>query len=361
MGRQDWDSPLPIQSFSENYREALNCSQEIDLKQLIFHETKEKGDAHWIQSYKAKGKFDENTGTFVKQAALDRPAGAIPRRMWEALKESDRTFAAWMKRITPHQDIDFYMTLCDKQETETGHEFENRDKLDMINDPTNPTLRLLADGFIVKSNQRVLDAITASTTVRKMLDMNNASENFGKVVMKTENWKDNNPYAEYETEFEGYLSIFDDMPELEARLEACAVPHGMRKIILINTFDVALIKKKNKEALFNNQFPFVTAEDVRSGNLPEIFGFSWVKTRQVPRGTMIGFVPEAISMVPYLDLEQSLDTEILMRNHIFWYAHEEYGFVRNDDMGAFVIKYKQPAASGGSGGGSAGTEETDGK
>ena len=55
---------------------------------------------------------------------------------------------------------------------------------------------------------------------------------------------------------------------------------------------------------------------------------------------MIAFVPEAMCRVPYLDLEQALDHDIMLRNHIVYYAHEEWGVGRIDDIGVKKITIK---------------------
>lgn len=346
MSRQDWQAPLPIDAFSNHFTKALQCGSIPDLKLLIPAISKQSGESYWQQSYRNKGAFDNNSGAWVAQKALDRPAGAVPRRNWEAFAEADKTFANWLKRVTPHQDIDFYMTLIDKDETETGHEFESRDKLDMNLDPTSPVISMLAQGFVTKGNARIIEALTASTATRKMLDMKyytsgtTKNPNFGKVKTVAENWTDNNPYASYTTAQEGFLSIEDDLPQIEAELDACNVPHGMRKIILLNPFDAAKVKTKNFKVLFNSEFPFVKNSDLQSGDLPEMFGFSWIKCNQIPKGTMIAFVPEAMCRVPYLDLEQALDHDIMLRNHIVYYAHEEWGVGRIDDIGVKKITIK---------------------
>nr|DAR29713.1 MAG TPA: capsid protein [Caudoviricetes sp.] len=351
-GRTDFDAPLPVQSFSDNFKAALTNGDIVDLKQLITRMPKQAGDSYWQQSYRAKGAFGSDTGAFVQEGAKDRPSGAVPRRQWEAIAAADQTFAAWHKRLTPHQDVDFYMTLIDKAETETGHEFESRDRLDMNNDPTSAIISTLAKGFKVKGNQRIIDAITASTSTRKMLDLQyyttgtTKNTNFGKIKTVTENWSTVNPYSAYTTANEGYVSIEDDLPELEARLDACNVPHGSRKIILINPFDAGKLKTKNFKDLFSRDFPFVKNSDLVSGNIPEMFGFSWVKCNQIPKGEMVAFIPEAIALVPYLDLEQALDRDIMLRNHIVYYAHEEYGVGRIDDIGAMKITIKTAASSG---------------
>lgn len=351
-GRQDFDAPLPIVSFSDNFKSALVNSSIPDLKQLITRMPMQRGESYWQQSFRPKGAFNSDTGTWIQEAALARPSGATARRNWEATAAADQTFSAWLKRLTPHQDIDFYMTLIDKQETESGHEFESRDILDMNNDPTSPVITTLAKGFIVKGNSRIIDAITAPTSTRKMLDMQyyttgtTKNPNFGKVKQVTETWSTVNQYAAYTTVNEGYLSLTDDLPTLEARLDACNVPHGMKKIILINPFDAGVMKTKNFKELYSKDFPFVSPADIASGNLPEMFGFSFVKCNQVKKGEMIAFIPEAIAMVPYLDLEQSMDRDIMLRNHIVWYAHDEWGVGRIDDFGAVKITVKTPSDSG---------------
>lgn len=153
MSRQDWQAPLPIDAFSNHFTKALQCGTIPDLKLLIPAISKQSGESYWQQSYRNKGAFDNNSGAWVAQKALDRPAGAVPRRNWEAFADADKTFANWLKRVTPHQDIDFYMTLIDKDETETGHEFESRDKLDMNLDPTSPVISMLAQGFVTKGKR----------------------------------------------------------------------------------------------------------------------------------------------------------------------------------------------------------------
>lgn len=360
-GRTDFDAQLPVVSFSESFKSALTNGEIIDLKQLITRLPKQRGESYWQQSFRAKGEWNEDTGTWIQEGVKSRPSGAMPRRNWEAMAAAtagDATFAAWLKRLTPHQDIDFYMTLVDKYENETGHEFESRDVLDTNNDPTSPTLRMLAQGFVVKGNQRIIDAITAPTMTRKMLDMQYYSAgttkntNFGKIITKTESWTTTNPYASYTTKKTGYLSLADDLPELEARLDACNVPHGMRKIILINPFDAGKMKTNNFNELHNKDFPFVSAADLAAGTLPDMFGFSFVKCNQIKQGEMVAFIPEAIGLVPYLDLEQSMDRDIMLRNHIVWYAHEEWGAARLDDVGAMKITVKGSAVAGsGSGSG----------
>lgn len=350
-GRQDFDAPLPVVSFSDNFKSALANNAIPDLKQLITRMPMQRGEAYWQQSYRAKGEFNDDTGTWIQEAARARVSGATPRRNWENTAAADQTFAAWMQRLTPHQDIDFYMTLIDKQETESGHEFESRDILDMNNDPTGPVISTLAKGFIVKGNQRIIDAITAENSTRKMLDLQYYSSgstknpNFGKVKKVTETWGAVNKYASYTTANEGFLSLTDDLPTLEAQLEACNVPHGTKKIILINPFDAGIMKTKNFKEMFSKDFPFVSPADIASGNLPEMFGFSFVKCNQVKKGEMIAFIPEAIALIPYLDLEQSMARDIMLRNHIVWYAHEEWGAGRIDDFGAVKIAVK--TASGG--------------
>lgn len=361
MARSDWQSPLPVEAFSKHMTKALQSTSIPDLRLLFPPREKQNGEEFWQQSYRNKGAWDVNSGAWVAQKALSRPAGAVPRRMWEATAESDKTFAAWMKRLTPHQDIDFYMTFVDKDETETGHEFESRDKLDSNLDPSSSVISMLAQGFITKGNARIIAALTAPTAIRKMLDMQYYSSgttknpNFGKIKTVTENWTDNNPYAEYTTVNAGYLSIEDDLPQIEAELEACNVPHGMRKIILINTLDAGVFKSKNYNVLHNSDFPFVKNTDLHSGELPEISGFSWIKSNQIPRGTMIAFVPEAMARVPYLDFEQALDRSIELRNHIIYYAHEEWGINRIDDIGVKKITIKPVSTSSDSGSGTGGT------
>ena len=358
MARTDFDALLPVESFSDNFKSALANGKIIDLKQLITRMPAQKGVAYWQQSYRAKGAWNRDTGTWIQEAAKARASGAVPRRMYEGMAEADQTFAAWKKRLTPHQDIDFYMTLIDKAETETGHEFESRDELDMNNDPTSPTLSTLSQGFLVKGNQRIIDAITASTSQRKMLDMQyyttgtTKNTNYGKVKTVTETWSTVNQYASYTTANAGYLSIEDDLPELEARLDASNVPHGVRKIILINPFDASKFKTKNFKNLYSKDFPFVSPADVASGNLPEMFGFNFVKCNQVKKGEMIAFIPEAIALVPYQDLTQSMRNDIMLRDHIVWYAHEEWGCGRIDDFGAMKITVKTETASGGNQSGS---------
>ncbi len=59
-----------------------------------------------------------------------------------------------------------------------------------------------------------------------------------------------------------------------------------------------------------------------------------------------GFIPEAIALIPYLDLEQSMDRDIMLRNHIVWYAQEEWGVGRIDDFGAAKITVKTSSDSG---------------
>lgn len=352
MARTDWQSPLPVEAFSNHMEKALQSTSIPDLRLLFPAREKQSGEEFWQQSYRNKGAWDENTGAWVAQKALSRPAGAVPRRMWEATAEADKTFAAWMKRLTPHQDIDFYMTFIDKAETETGHEFESRDKLDGNLDPSSPVISMLAQGFITKGNSRIIDALVAPTTMRKMLDMQyytsgtTKNPNFGKIKTVTENWTDNNQYAEYTSVNQGYLSIEDDLPQIEAELEACNVPHGMRKIILINTLDAGVFKSKNFNVLHNADFPFVKNTDLRSGELPEMFGFSWIKCNQIPRGTMIAFVPEAMARVPYLEFEQTLGYDITLRNHPVYYGHEEWGIGRIDDIGVKKITIKPASASG---------------
>lgn len=351
-GRQDFDAPLPVVSFSDNFKSALVNNPIPDLKQLITRMPMQRGEAYWQQSYRAKGGFDNNTGTWIQEAARTRGAGATPRRNWENTAAADQTFSAWLQRLTPHQDIDFYMTLIDKQTTESGHEFESRDILDMNNDPTSPVISTLAKGFIVKGNSRIIDAITAATSTRKMLDLQyytsgtDKNPNFGKVKKVTENWSDVNKYSSYTTVNEGYLSLTDDLPTLEAQLDACNVPHGTKKIILINPFDAGIMKTKNFKEMFSKDFPFVSPADIASGNLPEMFGFSFVKCNQVKKGEMIAFIPEAIALIPYLDLEQSMDRDIMLRNHIVWYAQEEWGVGRIDDFGAAKITVKAAGVGG---------------
>ena len=145
---------------------------------------------------------------------------------------------------------------------------------------------------------------------------------------------------------EGYLSLTDDLPTLEAQLDACNVPHGTKKIILINPFDAGIMKTKNFKEMFSKDFPFVSPADIASGNLPEMFGFSFVKCNQVKKGEMIAFIPEAIALIPYLDLEQSMDRDIMLRNHIVWYAQEEWGVGRIDDFGAAKITVKTAGVGG---------------
>ena len=343
MARTDWDSPLPIQSFSANFRAALNSSPLIRLEDLVFTEPQQTGDAHWIQSYAPKSEWDDLTGALLPQKALDRPKEALPRRMWEALATQDKTFQNWLKRLTPHQDIKFYMTLCDKQETETGHEFESRDKLDMSDDPSSKVIAMLTSGFITSANEKVINAIKAETSQRKMLDLNPQSETFGKVILKTENWKDNNKYAKLKTKTAGYISIQDDLPMWEAYLDLAGVPNVGRKIILLNPFDAGMVKSKNFKEALSKDFPFVTNANIANGDLPEMFGFSWVKCKQVPKGKAYVFIPEAISKVPYLDLEMTLKNDIMLRNHPVFYAHKEHGFIRNDDLGAYEVAISQEA------------------
>lgn len=346
MPRSDWQSPLPVETFSTHLNAALNASAIPDLSLLIPATATQSGESHWEQSYRPKGAFGEESGAWVQEAAKARPAGATPRRNWEATAAADQTFANWLLRMTPHQDVDFYMTLIDKQFVETGHEFESRDKLDMNLDPTSAVIKTLAQSFIVNRNKRVIDALTATSATRKMLDMKYYTEgttknpNFGKVVQKTENWSDNNQYSAYTSVNSGYLSITDDLPVLEAQLEACNVPHDMRKIVLLNPFDAGNIKTKNFDKLYSRDFPFASASDLKSGQLPEMFGFSFVKTNLLAKGTMIAFVPDAVRRVPYKPLEQTLGYSIDYRNAIKFYAREEWGIGRIDDLGAIKITIK---------------------
>ena len=61
MARKDFDAPLPVQSFSDNFQSALVNGQIIDLKQLITRMPAQKGDAYWQQSYRAKGAWNSDT------------------------------------------------------------------------------------------------------------------------------------------------------------------------------------------------------------------------------------------------------------------------------------------------------------
>lgn len=350
----NFNSPLPIESFSDNMKAAIGSSNIIDLKQLIRRAPPQKGTSHWVQSYRAKGSWDSTTGTWISQEALSRPAGAIPRRQWEALADSNKTFAAWQKRLTPHQDIDFYMSLCDKDDIETGHEFESLDELEMNNDPTSAIMQELAKGFIVKGNNKVITALKSATTTRKMLDLTASSSTFGKVKQVSEAWATNNPKCEFTTTNVGYFSLVDDAPLLEADMEACAVPHGATKIVLINPYDAAMMKTKSFDKFTSKDFPFVSKKDITNGygGLPDLFGFSFIVSTQVAKGEMLAFVPECMTLVPYKDLTQALDYDIMIRNHLIYYANEQWGVVCNDDRGRFKIKVKAETQSNTGQGGS---------
>lgn len=350
----NFNGPLPVDSFSSNFLAAIGSSNIIDLKQLIRREPPQKGVAHWVQSYRAKGAWNTETGTWISQEALSRDSGAVPRRQWEAMAAADKTFAAWQKRLTPHQDIDFYMSLCDKDDIETGHEFESLDVLDMNNDPTSPIMQELAKGFIVKGNGKIIAAIKAATTTRKLLDLTSTSATFGKVKQVTESWATNNPKYEFTTANVGYFSLEEDAPMLEADMEACAVPHGATKIVLINPYDAAVMKQKAFKLFTSKDYPFVAKKDITNGygGLPDLFGFSFVVTNQVNKGEMLAFIPEALSLVPYQELQQALNRDILLRNHLVYYANEQWGVVANDDRGRFKIKVKTATASDSSSSGS---------
>lgn len=345
---RDFNAPLPVESFSNNFLAAIGSANIIDLKQLIRREPTQKGVAHWVQSYRSKGEWNENTGTWIPQKALSRDSGAIPRRQWEAMAVADQTFAAWQKRLTPHQEIDFYMSLCDKQDTETGHEFESLDVLEMNNDPTSAIMQELAKGFLTSGNDKIIAALKAATTTRKMLDLQYYTEgttknpNFGKVKTVSENWSDVNPKWEFTTTNVGFFSLEEDAPLLEADMEACSVPHGTTKIVLINPYDAAIMKQKAFKLFTSKDYPFVAKKDITNGygGLPDLFGFSFVVTNQINKGEMLAFIPEAISLVPYQELQQALDRDIMLRNHLMYYANEQWGVVANDDRGRFKIKIK---------------------
>lgn len=341
------EAPLPYESYSSNFKAAIAANGIVELKDLITRDNMQKGTSHWVQSYRPKGAWNDNTGAWIREGAKTKPDSAVPRRIWEAMAAKDQTFAAWMARTTPHQDIDFYNTLCDKQQIETGHEFETDDEVDMNNSPTSMVLRELAKNFTVSGNQRIIDALLAPTNVRKMLDLNNTSSTFGKIVTKTENWSDNNKYWEIETENVGYFSLVDDAAMVQAKLECCNVPTSGKKIMLINPLDAGRMVTKDLKTLLSKDFPFVSKKDCSdgTGELPEMFGFSWIKSTMIKQGEMIAFVPEALTLVPYLDFEDWLERNPNLRYHPHYYAHEEWGVVCNDDFGRFKIKIKTSSDS----------------
>jgi len=335
-------APLPYESFSSNFRAAIASNSIISLKDLVSSEPKQKGSAHWVQSHRPKGSWNTETGAWIREGAQKKPDAALPRRQYEALAAQDKTFAAWSARRTPHKDIDFYATLCDKAQIETGHEFETDDDVDMNNSPSSTIIRELGQSFIVSGNQQVLDAILAPTSTRKMLDLNPASPTFGKIKTVTENWSTNNKYWQIETENVGFFSLEDDAAMVQAKLELCNVPNGGRKIMLINPLDAGKMVTKSLKTLLSKDYPFVTRKDISSGSgeLPEMFGFSWVKSTMVKQGEMLAFVPEALSPLVPFDFEDYLERNPDLRFHPQYYAHEEWGVVANDDWGRFKIKIK---------------------
>lgn len=337
-------APLPVESFLENFNQALGAYKGVDLRQLCSVNREAKGKA-WIKSYRPKIAYDTAKGVYLEQKPKTlSKASLIDRRMWEANSDL-QTFANDLARRTPHQDIDFYQSAIEAKVSETGHEFETLDQIEEANDPASSVMKVLANAFQLDRNQKVLDAVLATSVSRKKLCLTKSdTTNFGKVVTADEAWATNAPHNTLTTANVGYFSFKEDAPRLRAMADCATVPDKERLIMLINPNDAAEMCVNSFDKMYS--IDFVEKKHLAEGTMPEAFGISFVKCPLLPKGKMVAWLQEAVAWVPWHALESTLACNIDRRNHPQFYAWEANNFVRIDDLGVFVVNVKTAASSG---------------
>lgn len=341
---------LPVESFLENFHEALGAYKGVDLRLLTSVDRQAKGKA-WIKSYRAKIAYDSDKGVYLEQKPKTLNKGTlIDRRMWENNTDL-QTFANELARRTPHQDIDYYMSAIEPKISETGHEFETLDEIEEANDPASQTMKILANSFQLDRNQKVLDAVLATSVSRKKLCLTKGNANFGKVVTADEAWATNAPHNTLTTANVGYFSLKQDAPRLRAMADCANVPDKEHLIMLINPNDAAEMCVNSFDQMYS--IDFVDKKHLTEGTLPEAFGISFVKCPLVKKGQMVAWLKEALAWVPWHEFDATLANNIDRRNHPQFYAWESNNFVRLDDLGVFVVNVKTATQNAsGEGGGS---------
>lgn len=316
---------LPIDSFSANVKEALGKLNEIDLRMLVGWEPSQKGKSYHIKSWKPKQAYDTGTQTYIGQEALDRPIrDAMTRRVWEGLQEAEKTIANDLKRRTPHQDIDEYMTISKPNPVETGHEFETLDELETANDPTSRTIQGLAYGFVIKRQRQVINGMAAQT-VNRLVGETSDVVDFDTAA----------PHNTYKTKNAGFISFKDDFANIRAIADAANVPDKSRLCMLINPFDAADMCTNSFDKMFS--IDFVEKKHVEAGTLPDAFGIHVIKSNLLPRGRALCWLPQALAYVPYEPMWQRLAEDPTFRYNAVYYARETGDCKRIDDLGVIRV------------------------
>ena len=339
-----------LEKFGEHFNAALGANNDIDLRSLCQPMAQQKGSAFWVQSIRPKIAFDSNTGTYREETPRSRKLkgdleerisdGSISRREWENLADEFKKWEHDKARQTPHQDVDMYQTLVEPELNDTGHEFHSEDELLQSCDPTSQIIMRLVAAFKRSANLKVIDAIKAASTTRKMLDLTTGSATFGQIVNNTVDWNK----TAYSNNFltttnKGYFSLKHDAPLVRAALDAAGVSDKTRVPVLVNPHDFAqtCINSFDKWS----DIPYVTKQDVENGTMPDSFGLSFIKCNDIPRGKMYAWLPQAIAYVPWHGLIQKYGEDSRYKFNGIFYAKESMGFARIDDLGVVDITIKQ--------------------
>lgn len=257
-------------------------------------------------------------GLGVGQPMADR---TNTQKFTRAVEENaaNNTLANYQATLTPHDEVGRVRSWYEGEELELGYEFDKVEQIEEQLSARSGVISQLRKEYYLQRNAKVIQALTASTVKR------------GRRVTATSD-------VLFPEEQTVVFPVVSTVPTL-----GLEVLNSVREKFLTNFIEepvFTLINPRHQSQLINadgdklHSRDFVTSEEYfASGTLPQVYGHHIIPHPQMPVGTMVSWVPDAIEFGVWLDHFMRLAENPGKKYNLTLFMLQIIGAVRADDRG----------------------------
>lgn len=250
----------------------------------------------------------------------DTTASALTAKKTRKTYEADasKSLAKWNEIHTPHNEITKLRTLSTPQLNEWGHTFDEDEDILEIVDPTNKTVRQGMRTIFKTRDQIILNGIKAASVSR--VDSSSSDEVSPVTVNFPAGQQIDTAADDVVTlkDISAAVAMFEDQ-YIDDRI-FCLISPTTKKIIIDNNEKIHSTDFVSRSGYFE------------SGDLPEIYGVSFISHPLVEENKLYYFCKEAIVLNQFKGFESSLSKVPHLREGTQAYMREKIDCKRVDDL-----------------------------